>query len=58
MGISEQAFYRRKREFAGMGIAELRQLRQVKEENRHLKQLVADLTPDKQMLQEPLRKNW
>ncbi len=37
---------------------ELRRLRQVEEENRKLKQLVADLTLDKHMLQEALRKNW
>jgi len=58
LGISEQTFYRWKRKFAGMGIAELRRLRQVEEENRRLKQLVADLTLDRQMLQEALRKNW
>jgi putative transposase len=40
-----------------MGIVELRRLRQVEEENRKLKQLVADLTLDKQMLQEALRTN-
>jgi putative transposase len=58
LGISEQTFYRWRRQFAGMGIAELRRLRQVEEENRRLKQLVADLTLDKHMLQEALRKNW
>ncbi len=58
LGITEQTFYRWKRKFAGMGIAELRRLRQVEEENRRLKQLVAGLTLDKQMLQEALRKNW
>jgi putative transposase len=58
LGISEQTFYRWKRKFAGMGIAELRRLRQVEDENRRLKQLVADLTLDRQMLQEALRKNW
>jgi putative transposase len=56
LGISEQTFYRWKRKFAGMGIAELRRLRQLKEDNRKLKQLVADLTLDKHMLQEVLRK--
>ncbi len=55
-GITEQAFYRWKRKFAGMGVAELRRLRQVEEENRRLKQLVADLTLDKHMLQEVIRK--
>jgi putative transposase len=39
-------------------VVELRRLRQVEEENRRLKQLVADLTLDKAMLQEALRKNW
>jgi putative transposase len=58
LGVSEQTFYRWKRKFAGMGVAELRRLRQVEDENRRLKQLVADLTLDKQMLQEALRNNW
>jgi putative transposase len=57
LGISEQTFYRWKRKFAGMGVAELRRLRQLEEENRKLKQLVADLTLDKHMLQEALRTN-
>jgi putative transposase len=57
LGVSEQTFYRWKRKFAGMGVAELRRLRQVEDENRRLKQLVADLTLDKQMLQEALRNN-
>ena len=56
LGISEQTFYRWKKKFAGMGVAELRRLRQLEEENRQLKQLVADLTLDKHMLQEVLRK--
>lgn len=58
LGVTEQTFSRWKRQFAGMGVAELRRLRQVEEENRTLKQLVADPTPDKHMLQEALRKNW
>jgi putative transposase len=56
LGVSEQTFYRWKRRFAGMGVAELRRLRQLEEENRKLKQLVADLTLDKHMLQEVIRK--
>ncbi len=56
LGISEQTFYRWKKQFAGMGVAELRRLRQLEDENRQLKQLVADLTLDKHMLQEVLRK--
>ncbi len=56
MGIAEQTFYRWKRKFAGMGVAEVRRLRVLEEENRKLKQLVADLSLDKQMLQDVLRK--
>ena len=56
LGVSEQTFYQWKRKFAGMGVAELRRLRQLGEENRKLKQLVADLTLDKHMLQEVIRK--
>ena len=58
LGVTEQTFYRWKRKFAGLGVAELRRLRDVEDENRRLKQLVADLTLDKHMLQEALRKNW
>ena len=50
LGVTEQTFYRWKRKCAGMGVAELRRLRQVEEENRRLKQLVADLTLEKHML--------
>ena len=56
MGVSEQTFYRWKKKYAGMGVAELRRLRQLEEENRRLKQLVADLSLDKTMLQEVIRK--
>lgn len=56
VGITEQTFYRWKRKFAGMGVAELRRLKQLEEENRRLKQLVADLTLDKHMLQEVVAK--
>ena len=56
MGISDPTFYRWKKQNAGMGIGEVRRLKQLDEENRRLKQLVADLTLDKQMLQEVLSK--
>ena len=56
MGITDQTFYRWKKKYLGMGIAELRRLRILEEENRKLKQLVADLSLDKQMLQDVLRK--
>ncbi len=57
-GITEQTFYRWKRKFAGMNVAELARLRQLEDENKKLKSLVADLTLDKHMLQEVLRKKF
>ncbi len=56
MGISEATFYNWKRKFSGLGTAELRRLRQLEDENARLKQVVADLTLDKQILQEVLKK--
>jgi len=56
MGISEVTFYRWKKNYAGLGVAELRRLKQLEDENRRLKRLVADLTLDKQMLQDVLSK--
>ena len=56
LGVSEQTFYRWKKKFGGMGVAELRRLKQLEEENRKLKQLVADLSLDKHMLQDVLSK--
>jgi putative transposase len=54
--ISQATFYAWKKKFGGIGTSELRRLRQLKEENRKLKQLVADLSLDKVMLQDVLRK--
>jgi putative transposase len=54
MGVAEQTFYRWKKQFAGPRIAEIRRLRQLEEENHRLKRLVADLTLDKQTLQDVL----
>ncbi len=53
----DRLFYRWKKIYAGMGVEEVRRLRLLEEENRKLKQLVADLSLDKQMLQDVLRKN-
>ncbi len=55
-GICEQTFYRWKKKYGGLDASELRQLKQLKDENRRLKGLVADLTLDKQILQEVLAK--
>jgi putative transposase len=56
MGVSEQTFYLWKRRFGGMGTAEVRRVRQLEDEVRRLKHLVADLSLDKQILQEVLAK--
>jgi putative transposase len=56
LSISEQTFYRWKKKYQGMGVVELRRLKQLEQKNWKLKQLVADLNPDKQMLQDVLRK--
>ena len=55
-GVTEMTFYRWKRKYAGLGIAELRRLKLLEEENRKLKQLVADLALDKAMLHEVIAK--
>ena len=55
MGVSEQTFYRWKMKYAGVGVAEIRRLKQLEEENRKLKQLVADLSLDKHILQDALK---
>jgi len=58
LGVSEASFYRWKKVYAGMGVAEIRRLKQLEDENTKLKRLVADLTLDKTMLQDALRKKW
>jgi putative transposase len=56
MGVSEATFYLWKKQFAHLSASELREVRQLREENTRLKRLVADLTLDKVMLQEVLGK--
>jgi putative transposase len=56
MGVSEATFYNWKKKYAGMGVSEVRENRQLREENAKLKQLVADLSLDKHMLQEIIAK--
>ncbi|QJB30703.1 IS3 family transposase [Chitinophaga oryzae] len=57
MGVSEATFYNWKKKYGGLGITELKRLRQLEEENFKLKQIVADLSLDKQMLQDVLKKS-
>ncbi len=56
MGISEATFYNWKKKYGGLGVSELRRLKQQEEENARLKRMVADLSLDKQMLQEVIQK--
>jgi putative transposase len=58
MGISEATYYNWKKKYGGLGVTELRRLRQLEEENAKLKQIVADLSLDKQMLQDVLKKKF
>ena len=57
LGVSEATFYVWKKKFANLGVTELRKLRMLEEENARLKRVVADLTLDRHILQEVLRKN-
>lgn len=56
LGVSQASLYAWKKQYAGLGIAELRELRHLREENARLKTLVADLTLDRHILQETLSK--
>ena len=57
-GISPGTLYRWKARYGGMQVREVRRLRQLEEENRRLKQLLAEVTLDNQALRELLAKNW
>lgn len=57
-GISEATFYNWKAKYGGMTVSEAKRLKSLEEENRRLKKLVADLTLDKDILQETLSKKW
>ena len=58
VGISEQTFYRWKKEYAGMLPSEARELKQLRDENLKLKRLVADLSLDKVMLQDVVQNKF
>ena len=57
LGISDATFYNWKKKYGNLGVTELKKLKQLEEENSRLKQIVADLALDKQMLQDVLKKN-
>ncbi len=58
LGISQNTFYSWKKKYGGLGTPEIRELRQLREENSKLKQLVADLSLDRKMLKDVLGKQW
>lgn len=57
-GISDATFYTWRQKYGGMAVSEVKRLRDLEEENRRLKQLLADTLLDKQALQEVVRKKW
>jgi putative transposase len=57
IGVSEATFYIWRKKYAHLGVSELRRLRQLEDENQRLKRVVADLTLDKHILTETIRKN-
>ena len=58
VGISEQTFYRWRKVYGNLQPSEARELKQLRDENTRLKRLVADLTLDKVMLQDVVKKKW
>jgi len=56
--ISEQTYYRWKAKYGGMDSSEAKRLKQLEDENRKLKHVVADLTLDNRALKDVLSKNW
>jgi putative transposase len=57
-GISEATYYRWKAQYGGLEVSQLRKLRHLEDENRKLKQIVADLTLDNRALKDIATKNW
>lgn len=58
IGITEQTFYRWKKQYAGLDSDQARQLKQLQEENERLKKIVAELSLDKAMLADVIKKKW
>ena len=58
LGVSEQTYYRWRKEYGGMKVSQVRRLKDVEKENVRLKRAVADLTLDKLILQEALEGNY
>ena len=58
LGVTQTTFYRWKSKFGGMEVSDARRLRTLEDENRRLKQMVADLSLDLQAAKMVLRKKW
>jgi putative transposase len=58
LGISEQTFYRWKKDYSGLESDQAREFKQLQEENARLKRLVAELSLDKAILQDVASKKW
>ena len=58
LGVNAQTLYRWRKKFGGMDVSDARRLRQLEDENRRLKRLVAELTLDKQALQDIASRKW
>jgi putative transposase len=58
LGISEQTFYRWKKQYAGLQSDQVREFKQLQDENARLKRIVAELTLDKVILQDIVQKKW
>ena len=58
LGVTETTFFRWKRRFRDLGVSEVRELKQLRDENKKLKTLVAELSLDKTILREALKRKW
>jgi putative transposase len=57
-GIAQDTFYRWRRKYGGMEVADAKRLKELEDENRRLKKVVADLTLDKEALKDALSRKW
>ncbi len=58
IGVVEQTYYRWRKQYGGMGVDQLKQLKRLQKENEHLRRAVSDLTLDKLILKEAARGNF
>ena len=58
IGVSEQSYYRWRREYGGLKVDQARRIKELEQENTRLKRAVADLTLDKLILKEAAEGNW